>query len=142
MRHFPGRRRVRATWLASDSEILASLTTVEEKFGEGAYAEIALDGSALAAAIPSEFVVGSAYPNPFNSTVTIPFTLPSEGEVQVAVFNVLGQKVFEKAQPGCAGQNVFTFNAAFTGGKLVSGLYFLQLQYLDQVRTLKLMLIR
>ena len=33
------------------------------------------------------------YPNPFNSTVTIEYSLPSNGFVEVEIYNILGQRV-------------------------------------------------
>jgi len=140
MRHFPGRRRVRATWLASDGEILASLTTVEEKFGEGAYAEITLDASSPT--VPSEFTIDAAYPNPFNPTLTIPFALPQAGEVSITLFNLLGQQVFQTIQTYTSGQHRFDFDASNIGRELVSGMYFLRLQFEDQLHAQKVMLLK
>ena len=127
--------------LGSEGEILVDMITIKEKFGEGPYAEITLDGSALAA-IPSEFVVGSAYPNPFNPTVTIPFALPRAGEVTITLFNLLGQQVFQTIRTYTAGQHRFDFDASNIGRELVSGMYFLRLQFEDQVHTQKVMLIK
>jgi len=39
------------------------------------------------------FSVKGTYPNPFNSSTTISFTLPERGNVSIQVFNALGQKV-------------------------------------------------
>ncbi len=127
--------------LASDGEILADMITMKEKFGEGAYTEITLDVLDLAA-VPSEFSVGLAYPNPFNQTVTVPYSLPIEGDVRFALFNILGQQVYSTTQHHDAGQYPFNFDAALTKGDLVSGLYFVQVWFADQVRTQKVVLLR
>lgn len=45
-------------------------------------------------AAPTTFELFPCYPNPFNSTMTIPFTIPtSGGPVEVNVYNLLGQRV-------------------------------------------------
>ncbi len=53
--------------------------------------------AALADVLPRETVLGPGYPNPFNSTTTIPFTVASDGgravEVSLQIYNTLGQKV-------------------------------------------------
>ncbi len=107
-------------------------------FGEGAYSTINLDFSPL----PMEFSVAPGYPNPFNPTVTAPFSVPERGEVSFAVFNLLGQQVFQTSRTFEAGCHKFQFNAVTDIGDLGSGMYFLQVQYQDQVRTQKLMLLK
>lgn len=41
----------------------------------------------------SEFTLGSAYPNPFRGTTTVPFELSEAGEVSLAVYDILGRQV-------------------------------------------------
>lgn len=43
--------------------------------------------------LPAVATLASPWPNPFNSTVTIQYTLPHQEEVQLSVFNTLGQIV-------------------------------------------------
>lgn len=49
--------------------------------------------SAEESVIPTEFALYQNYPNPFNPVTTIVFDLPEMTDVQVEIFNVLGQKV-------------------------------------------------
>ncbi len=44
---------------------------------------------------PSEFAVTGNFPNPFNPETSIQFTLPGDGMVNLAVYNIMGQKVRE-----------------------------------------------
>ncbi|NKB71187.1 MAG: T9SS type A sorting domain-containing protein [Candidatus Latescibacteria bacterium] len=41
----------------------------------------------------AQLTLGVSYPNPFNSTVTIPFGLNSPGTVELAIYNLAGQRV-------------------------------------------------
>jgi Right handed beta helix region/Secretion system C-terminal sorting domain len=73
--------------------------------------------------IPTEYALAPAYPNPFNPTTTITVALPAAAELNVAVFNTLGQQVAELANCRiAAGTHNFTLN----GSSLASGIYFVQ----------------
>jgi len=45
--------------------------------------------------VPEDFALNTPYPNPFNPTTTIEFTLPSAGFAELSVYNVSGQKIRE-----------------------------------------------
>jgi hypothetical protein len=60
--------------------------------------DLGLDAAASQVALPTRFVLGENYPNPFNPATTIPFRLPAvDGRagvpVRLEVFNALGQRV-------------------------------------------------
>jgi len=44
-------------------------------------------------ALPEAPVLAAGYPNPFNPTVTLPFSLPRDGHVRLTVWNAAGQRV-------------------------------------------------
>ena len=44
--------------------------------------------------IPTEFAISSAYPNPFNPTVNIDFSIPEESIVYIKIFDLLGRNIF------------------------------------------------
>lgn len=126
----------------SDGEFLpVHIVSGKPVYGRGAYASVTLD----AVEMPLEFSVGQAYPNPFNPSVTIPFALPKEGEVNINVFNLLGQQVYSHAQNYQAGTHQFVFDAStanLTGNELVSGVYFLQVRFDGQLNTQKVLLVK
>jgi len=85
------------------------------------------------AVIPSEVSL-SAYPNPFNATTTITYSLPASGAVELRVYDVTGRLaktlVDEVMSAG-------THSMSVDGSALASGVYFARLQAADQVGTQK-----
>ena len=44
-------------------------------------------------AVPSVYSLAQNYPNPFNPTTTIEYSIPQSGHVELAIWNIAGQKV-------------------------------------------------
>ena len=94
--------------------------------------------------LPKTFALHDNYPNPFNPNTTIRFDLPSEADVSILVFNVLGQKIktIEKSQMN-PGYHSIIWNATNAQGSQVSaGMYFYQLRTNDFVKTKKMILLK
>lgn len=86
---------------------------------------------------PIVFTLEQNYPNPFNPATTIRYAVPAVANVELSVYNMLGQKVVtlvDKHQP--AG----TYTAEFDASRLSSGIYIYRLQAggLTATRTLTL----
>ncbi len=45
--------------------------------------------------VPSDFRLSSPYPNPFNNTTKISYSLPRTSEIELTVYNLAGRKVME-----------------------------------------------
>ena len=74
---------------------------------------------------PAVFSILGNYPNPFNPTTTISFTLPSSGKANLSVYSVTGQKVQELVNgPLSAGAHAVVWDGRDAAGKPVSsGVY-------------------
>jgi len=86
-----------------------------------------------------EFAMDQNFPNPFNPTTTIRYSLPEQTQVRLEVYTVIGQRVavlVNGEQP--AGWHVVTFD----GSHLASGLYFYRLQAGSNVKTFKMTLVK
>lgn len=74
---------------------------------------------------PTVFAIQGNYPNPFNPTTQIIFTLPAEQPARLSVYNLLGVKVATLIDQTMApGRHVVTWNA----GNMPSGMYFARLE--------------
>jgi hypothetical protein len=76
-------------------------------------------------AAPEAFALEGNYPNPFNPTTTIRYSLPTASLVSLVVYNALGQEVAQLVNGDMeAGSHSVQFNAA----GLSSGVYFCRMQ--------------
>jgi hypothetical protein len=89
--------------------------------------------------VPREFNLAQNYPNPFNPSTTIGYGLPERSQVNLAVFNTLGQQVAQLVNGEVeAGYHDVKFDAS----SLSSGVYFYRMQAGSCVETRKLCLLR
>lgn len=78
---------------------------------------------------PNTFELSPAYPNPFNPTTTIPFSLDQSMDIKLEVYNVLGKQVGTLANGTySAGNHVATFDAS----EFSSGVYFVHLTSMNR----------
>lgn len=101
----------------------------------------ALDSGDL---LPTEFGLSQNYPNPFNPSTTFDFALPTKADVQINVFNVLGQKVATLADKEyAAGTYQVTWDGTNDRGEhIASGVYFYTMKAGDYTQTRKLMMVK
>jgi len=79
------------------------------------------------------------FPNPFNPTTTIRYTLAQPSDVRVDVYNALGARVATLIQEAqAAGEYAVPFDATY----LSSGVYFYRLQTQNYTRTRSMVLIK
>ena len=88
---------------------------------------------------PDNFGIDQNYPNPFNPNTVIKYSVPQVSQVQIKVFDVLGnelQTLVKEEKP--AGTYELNWNAA----NLPSGVYFYQLRAGDIVQSKKMILLK
>ena len=92
---------------------------------------------------PAEFALAANFPNPFNPATTIQYALPQAADVDLMVYNVVGQPVRTLvADHQSAGRYVVEWDATDDSGRsLSSGLYFYRLQAGGEFRAIKKMLL-
>jgi len=76
-------------------------------------------------AVPVEFTLKQNFPNPFNPTTTIDYTLPASSRVLLKVYDVLGREIRTLVdERQIAGDH----SVKLDGSNLASGVYFYRLQ--------------
>jgi hypothetical protein len=89
--------------------------------------------------VPQSFALENAYPNPFNATTHIRFSIPKEGPVRLAVFDVRGAEIATLVDGHLpAGDMEVRWDAA---GR-PSGMYFIRLTAGGRHQTCKVTLVR
>lgn len=94
--------------------------------------------------LPLRFSLGQNFPNPFNPSTEIRFRLEQPSEIELSVYNILGQEIKTLALgnfPG--GEHTVVWNGRDErGGSLSSGVYFYRLRAENRVLTRKMVLIK
>ena len=89
--------------------------------------------------VPRTFALSQNYPNPFNPTTTIEYSLPQRMNVNLTVYNVLGEKVTTLVN-GMEGPG--QHQVIFDGSSLASGTYLYVLEASTYRSVQKMMLIK
>ena len=87
---------------------------------------------------PSSFIL-SCFPNPFNPSTTISFSLPRSAKVEISIFDITGRLVETLADHRFeSGEHSLVFD----GTALPSGIYFARLHAGESVKTQKMVLLK
>ena len=93
---------------------------------------------------PAKFTLSGNYPNPFNPTTNISYSIPTDGNVELIVYNIRGQKV-KKLVKGTQPAGVYnvTWNGKDENGWSVSsGVYFYKLRSSGKTAVKKMLLLK
>ena len=118
-------------WLSSDYGGIAHTTSGGEPTSVGEMSN---------SNVPNRFELAQNFPNPFNPSTIIQFTVPSNGRAVLKVFNTLGQEVAtlfsDNAEAGIYHQ------VQFDAANLASGIYFSQLEFGGMMQVKKMLLLK
>ena len=89
--------------------------------------------------VPTEVSLNDAYPNPFNPSTNISFSLPYEMHVNLAVYDISGRLVTELMNEVRAADS---YDVIWNAVDNSSGVYFVKLTAGNTVHTQKIMLIK
>lgn len=94
--------------------------------------------------IPKAQVLMNNYPNPFNPSTEIRYTLPTDGPVELTVYNMVGQVVRTLVKEQMtAGEHIFAWNATGDNGQPVAGgVYFYRITSGAQTVTRRMLLLK
>jgi hypothetical protein len=86
-----------------------------------------------------EFMLGSAYPNPFNPTTSLSLDVPENGFVSVNVYNMTGQLVSTLAD---ANMDAGSYSLTWDASDMSSGMYIVKAVMNGSVNVQKVMLLK
>jgi len=100
--------------------------------------------SNAAGSVPTSYGLNQNFPNPFNPSTEISFDLPKASQVELSIFNVLGQEVRSLVNRTMeAGKHTITWDGLNGSGTQVSsGVYFYRLSAGSFSDTKKMMLLK
>ena len=125
--------------IAEDIVVASDNTELTVQIGVGV--EVAIDESGLT---PFEFALHQNYPNPFNPETNIQFDVAENSDVNVSIFNIMGQKVATLVNGNMdAGIYHIKWNGLSDKGiALPSGMYFYKMKSLEYQSVKKLVLVK
>ena len=90
--------------------------------------------------VPKVLALSLNYPEPFNPSTTIQFTVPIDGRATLTACDAIGQEAatlfIDEAAAGVV------FQVQFNGSNLASGIYLSQLEFGGKMQVMKVMLLR
>jgi len=88
---------------------------------------------------PTDFALHQNFPNPYNPTTTITYSLPIKSQVDLVIYNTLGESVTQLVNEEKEAGN---YEVKFDATALPSGIYFYRLQAGSYNQTKKMILLK
>ncbi|MBE0538846.1 MAG: T9SS type A sorting domain-containing protein [Ignavibacterium sp.] len=89
--------------------------------------------------VPSDYSLSNNYPNPFNPTTTINFSIPEQANVKVIIYDALGNQVDVIADEV---KSAGTYSVKWNATNYASGIYFYRLEANNFVQVRKMILMK
>jgi|YelNatPaOPRAMG01_1025707.scaffolds.fasta_scaffold01001_6 hypothetical protein len=126
---------------SNDLKYSASLTAPDGKpYGDPYWFGISTGIKLVSANVPNKFDLSNNYPNPFNPSTTIKFSLAKSGNVSLKIYNIVGQLVRTVVDNEL--KNSGTYEVQVNMDNLASGVYFYNLTQGAQSITKKMILLK
>ena len=101
---------------------------------------VSIAGDQSGPIIPNRITLEQNYPNPFNAETVISYQLTVNSEIELSIFNVLGQKVTTLVNHR---QETGSYRVTWDASDFPSGLYFYKLETNKRfIQTKKLILLK
>jgi hypothetical protein len=127
---FPAQK---ALWVKNQSAIMSHI--LDENTSPMTVTAVTKTGNKL----PFSFSLSQNFPNPFNPTTMIQYSIPKSGIVTLKVYNVLGQEVATLVNQQ---QQAGNYNVSFDATRLASGVYMYKIQSGSFTSTKKMLLLK
>jgi hypothetical protein len=126
------------------NESVNGVPYVQEVNPEFVGGSVALNSQSPGVALPTEFALSQNVPNPFNPTTQVSFSLPKAANVNLTIYNVLGQQVKTLVnQEMSAGVQTIEWDGTDNSGRTVaSGVYFYRLSADEFQATKKMLMLK
>jgi hypothetical protein len=89
--------------------------------------------------LPNNFALYQNFPNPFNPTTIINYSIPKSSFVTIKIYDALGREVNTLVDEE---KSVGNYSVKFEGSNLSSGIYFYQIKSANYIETKKMILLR
>ena len=112
---------------------------------EFSWAEVATDADEEPGnVLPDRFHLQQNFPNPFNSGTMIEYSIPSRTDINISIFNMLGQhvKTLVSEEMGAGDYTIQWDGTSKEGIEVGSGVYFYRLKARDHVEAKKMLLLK
>ena len=129
-----------AGMLVPDRGMLLSMQTSNLYKMKSTYSVLtSISETQISSAVPSGFDLSQNYPNPFNPSTLIKYSLPTEGNVTLKVYDQLGREVSTLSE---GFKTAGVYEANFDASRLSSGVYFYKLAASGFEMTKKMLLVK
>ncbi len=102
-------------------------------------AEVELQVKTEGAIVADGYTLNPVYPNPFNATLTVPFTLTESMKVRIDLYNLAGKHVFEGINNE---YSMGSYQIKITADHLVSGIYLVRTSFNEHHHIQKVILLK
>ena len=125
----PRRNRDRVFWPNASKRYIprakSTLTDYLKRFSSSVVGQMCTALAEAPAELPTEFGLEANYPNPFNPSTTIRFSLPESAQVRLVVLDVLGRQIRVLLD---GTRQAGAYEVLFDANDLPSGMYLYRLE--------------